>query len=61
MDETIKTLVRLLADSMDRLSEAEDDSRHWQEVAGREAMRANKAQAAAMAAENRPNGSENGD
>lgn len=60
MDETIKTLVRLLAESMDRLSEVEDVAKHWQEVAGREAMRANKAEAAAMAAGNRPNGSENG-
>ena len=56
MEETIRVLVNLLADAVDRLEEAEAQAKHWQELCGKEAIRANKAEARAMAAGNRPNG-----
>lgn len=58
MDETIRTLVRLLGDAMDRLDEALEDAKHWQEVAGREILRAKDLEKRLMPSGSKPNGSE---
>ena len=57
MEDAIKAAVRIAEDYMDRLREAEDAAHHWQEVAGREALRAKDLERRLMTLET-PNGSE---
>lgn len=58
MDETIKALVSILASTFDRLEEAEQNAAYWKDLAGKEAVRASKLEAASLAASSTPNGSE---
>lgn len=57
-EHALETLIELLGDAMSRLDEAEDNVKYWQGIAGKESLRANKAEGRAMAAEGQPNGSE---
>ena len=51
-------MARIAEDILDRLHDAEEQAQHWQDVAGRQAMRAGDLERKLMAATNQPNGSE---
>lgn len=58
MEEALKAMARIAEDILDRLHDAEEQAQHWQDVAGRQAMRAGDLERKLMAATNQPNGSE---
>ena len=58
-EEALCTLARLLGDAMERYDEAMEQVTYWKELCGKEAVRANRAEARALAAGNQPNGGGN--